>query len=149
MPVGMVVPFAGAEPPEGFLRCDGAAVSRGTFANLFAVVGTVYGAGDGATTFNVPDLRGRVPLGMGAGTGLSDRALGTKGGEEGHVLTTGELPSHSHALTTKVHSVNVGGGEAAYGNFSIPGQTATGLTGEGASHNTMPPFLGLNFLIKA
>lgn len=148
LPVGFVLPFAGAEPPEGFLRCDGAAVSRSAYADLFAVVGTVYGAGDGATTFNVPDLRGRVVLGTGQGSKLTARALGAKGGEETHVLTLAEMPSHAHGVTdyagvnTTSPRINsqVGFGEAG---------RVTSAVGGGQAHNTLPPFLGLTFLIKA
>ena len=63
VPPGMVLPFAGAAAPEGFLLCDGSAVSRTTYGDLFAAIGTAYGAGDGSTTFNLPDLRGRVAAG--------------------------------------------------------------------------------------
>ena len=68
IPSGVISPYAGASAPTGFLLCDGAAVSRTTFAALFAIASTTYGVGDGATTFNVPDLRARLPLGRGAGT---------------------------------------------------------------------------------
>lgn len=67
-PTGMVTPFAGASAPTDWLMCDGSAVSRTTYADLFALVSTMYGAGDGSTTFNVPDLRSRMPLGVGTGT---------------------------------------------------------------------------------
>ena len=64
---GMIFAYAGASAPTGFLLCDGSAVSRTTYAGLFSLIGTTYGAGDGSTTFNVPDLRGRFAIGAGTG----------------------------------------------------------------------------------
>lgn len=90
---GIVKPYAGTAAPRGHLLCDGAAVSRTTYADLFAVVGTTYGAGDGINTFNVPNLTGRFPLGKTAsGTGSS---LGGTGGALGH---THGLPAHYHGM---------------------------------------------------
>jgi microcystin-dependent protein len=81
-------------PPSGTLFANGAAVSRSTYAALFAVIGTVFGVGDGSTTFNVPDKRGRVSIGAGQGSGLTNRTLGAIGGDE--VITA--VPEHSHLL---------------------------------------------------
>lgn len=91
---------AAANAPTGWLLCDGSAVSRVTYAALYAAVGVAFGAGDGSTTFNLPDYRGRAPLGAGAGAGLTARARGDKGGEEAHALAVAELPSHNHTGTT-------------------------------------------------
>lgn len=103
--------FAGTTAPSGWLLCYGQAVSRTTYANLFAVIGTTYGAGDGSTTFNLPDLRGRVTAGkddMGGtaasrlttgGAGLDGTTLGTAGGTQTHTLTTAQMPTHTHANT--------------------------------------------------
>src|SRR5690348_11650824 len=78
VPVGGVTSFAGTTPPSGWLLCDGRQVSRATYRSLFLAIGTTYGAGDGSTTFNIPDLRGRFPLTKAAtGTGSS---LGSTGG---------------------------------------------------------------------
>ncbi|MCF7918090.1 tail fiber protein, partial [Candidatus Gracilibacteria bacterium] len=99
MPTGTVLPFAGSSAPSGWLLCDGSAVSRTTYASLFTTISTTYGTGDGSTTFNVPDLRGRTPIGAGQGSGLTNRTLGATGGEESHALSTAELSSHSHTLT--------------------------------------------------
>jgi microcystin-dependent protein len=74
LPVGSVSMFAGSSAPTGWLLCNGAAVSRTTFSALFAIIGTTYGAGNGSTTFNVPDMRGRAAIGVGQGSGLTDRA---------------------------------------------------------------------------
>ena len=100
-PVGMVAPFAGASSPNGWLICDGTAVSRSTYASLFSAIGTTYGVGDNTTTFNLPDLRGRTPIGVGTGTGLTARALAATVGAESVTLTAGQsgVPAHSHANT--------------------------------------------------
>ena len=101
-PAGIVLPFAGSTAPQGYLLCDGSAVSRTDYSDLFAAIGTVYGAGDGATTFNVPDLSGRVVLGV-----SQSHALGTTGGEATHVLTEQELPAHSHTVPAHGHNNDI------------------------------------------
>lgn len=112
-PVGMLAPFAGASAPDGWLLCAGQAVSRSTYAALFAVVSTTYGSGDGSTTFNLPDLRGRTAVGkddMGGsaanrvtsgGSGINGLSLGGIGGSETHTLTSAQsgVPAHQHANT--------------------------------------------------
>ena len=97
---GIIHAYAGSTAPDGYLMCDGSAVSRTTYAALFAAIGTTYGAGDGSTTFNLPDLQGRFPLGAGAGDGLTARTVGQKDGEERNKLTTNEIPSHNHTAST-------------------------------------------------
>src|SRR5437762_10075548 len=111
VPTGAMMPFAGPTAPIGYLLCDGTAVDRVAQSALFAVIGTAYGKGDGSTTFNLPDLRGRAVFGrddMGgtpagvvttAGSGIDGKTLGTVGGNEYHVLTLNELPSHQHSIT--------------------------------------------------
>ena len=151
IPTGASLDFNGTSIPAAFtgifLMEDGSAVSRTTYAALFAVIGTTFGAGDGSTTFNVPDKRGRSSVGAGTGAGLTNRVLGAVGGEEGHQLTIAEMPSHNHPVPA---TTNSGGGA----NFTegVPfGSTDTsnmGTTGGGAAHNTMPPFLVRNSIIK-
>src|SRR5690606_28135610 len=70
IPAGMIAPFGGSSIPDKWLECDGSAVSRSTYSSLFAAIGTTWGVGDGETTFNVPDLRGRTLIGAGTGSGL-------------------------------------------------------------------------------
>lgn len=101
-PAGIVMPFAGSTAPQGYLLCDGSAVSRDTYSALFAAIGTVYGAGDGVSTFNVPDLSGRVVLGV-----SQSHALGTTGGEATHVLTEQEMPAHSHTVPAHGHANDI------------------------------------------
>jgi microcystin-dependent protein len=116
MPVGALIPYAGTTSPDTnlYLLCDGAAVSRTTYATLFAVIGTSFGVGDGSTTFNVPDLRGRIPMGLdnlggtpaNRVTDANADALGGTVGAQDHTLTEAELPSHSHSQTSHTHSVD-------------------------------------------
>ena len=106
-PLGSVLMYAPGSPPSGWLACDGAAISRSTYAALFALLGTTYGAGDGSTTFNVPYLRGRAPIGSGAGSGLTARNRGDKSGEETHQLSGAELAVHTHTQTAHGHTVDI------------------------------------------
>lgn len=102
-PIGVVQMYASATPPKGWLACDGAAVSRRDYAELYAIIGTTFGSGDGSSTFNVPDLRGRVVIGAGTGTGLTARAVGDTGGAETVTLTEAEIPAHDHDVTDPGH----------------------------------------------
>ena len=146
---GSVTMYAGTGLPTGWLRCDGTAVSRTTYAALFAAIGTTYGAGDGSTTFNLPDLNGRAPFGAGAGTGLTARTLGATGGEEVHLLTPLEMPKHSHGLGSGVSGIdNIATWNSAGGDGNSRITTATDIAGGDQPHPIMPPFLIINFLIK-
>ena len=163
-PVGSIVMFGGsASDPDGWLICDGRAVSRSTYAGLFGVISTTYGVGDGSTTFNIPDLRGRSPLGTndaalpnGADGGLTTRNEGDEGGEETHQLTTAELAAHTHpkpAATGFVSgdAVNASNAGAGAGDDLVEAGSIdanTGSTGSDTAHNTMHPFTTVNFLIK-
>lgn len=109
VPVGSVQMFAGTTVPSNWLLCDGSDISRTTYANLFSIIGTTYGAGDGATTFTLPDFQGRSPLGAGSGTGLTTRNEGDVGGAETHTLTEAELASHSHAGSAVSGSTDMAG----------------------------------------
>lgn len=98
MLIGSIYMYAGNTAPTGFILCDGSAVSRITYAELFDEIGTTYGIGDGVSTFNVPDLRGKVIIGASA-----SHSLGDTGGEETHVLISGEIPIHSHSIPSHGH----------------------------------------------
>ncbi len=184
LPSGMVVPFAGpsgvaadagaAGIPSGWLLCDGSPVSRTTYAALFAAIGINYGGGDGITTFNLPDMRGRTVIGAGHGTGLTARTLSQTVGEETHTLTTAELPAHTHGVADPGHTHPVSTPSGAAFGVALNGTacgvycgtqqqsmafaaasagTATtnitiGATGGGGAHNTMQPSMVLNYLIK-
>ena len=99
LPVGIIQAYAGSTAPSGnWLFCQGQAVSRSTYAGLFGVVGTTYGVGDGSTTFNLPNLQGRIPVGRDTGQVEFD-TLGEVGGAKTHTLTLGEMPVHDHVMT--------------------------------------------------
>lgn len=102
MTAGIVMPFAGSTAPQGWMLCDGSAVSRTTYAALFAVIGTTYGAGDGETTFNIPNLAGRVVIGS-----SQSHALGTTGGSETVTLTSDQLPAHVHEVPQHGHENDI------------------------------------------
>lgn len=101
MPSGVMFDFAGASAPTGFLLCDGSAVSRSTYADLFSAIGTTWGAGNGTTTFNVPDLRRKTTIGSG-GTAVSGPAntVGATGGAETVTISSANLPLHTHGVGT-------------------------------------------------
>ena len=116
-PAGVVNMWVGSSAPTGWLLCDGSAVSRTTYSALFAVIGTTYGAGDTTTTFNLPDLLGRVPMGAGAGTGLTSRTLGAELGAESTTLTSSHIPEHGHTINhghTGSGSTSISGGDHAH-----------------------------------
>ena len=160
VPVGVVQMWAGASAPSGWLLCQGQAVSRTTYAALYAVCGTAYGTGDGSSTFNLPDLRARMPLGLnGSGT---FNALGKTGGEENHTLTTAEMPSHGHEVTAGnampklgAWATNMGAGSSwrsisiTNGSDGALGVVSASNTGGGGAHNNMPPYVVMSFIIKA
>lgn len=103
-PAGAMVAWPASAAPDGWLLCDGAAVSRSTYSGLFAVIGTTFGSGDGSTTFNLPNLLGRVPVGRDAAQTEFD-ALGETGGAKTVSLSASEMPSHSHVQDAHSHGV--------------------------------------------
>lgn len=141
---------AAAAPPDGSLKANGAAVPREQYAALFAAIGITYGAGDGVTTFNLPNLVNRMPIGAG---GLY--ALGAAGGEAAHVLTVAEMPSHTHyvanadtggnaslSVSTSLTKV-VSGSYGLGGTATVPIIGVSSPSGSGAAHNNLPPFAAL------
>lgn len=158
IPVGSMVDYGGSSAPSGWLLADGSAVSRATYAALFAVYGTTYGSGDGSTTFNLPDRRGRIGVGkdnMGGTsanriTGSWADTLGGTGGAETHTLTTNELAVHSHTVNTWTGGSNTTANIS--GAFNNTTQTvngsATNNAGGGQAHNNIQPSIALNVIIK-
>ena len=195
VPVGSMQAYAGSSPPTGWLLCDGTTASRTTYSNLFSVIGTTYGVGDGSTTFGLPDMRGRVPMGAGTGnqlnasgsgaitggTGMTARTAGAFGGEETHLLTSAEIPAHSHPVSDAGHthtirvnsfagdlqialnnvadgsyySIGDSGSDGSnsarllYNTTNTTGLTVSNNTGGGGRHFVVPPFVVLNYIIKA
>ena len=162
LPPGIIFPFAGQSAPEGYLICAGQEVSRQEYSDLFEVIGELYGSGDGETTFNLPDLRGRMPLGKDNMNGASANrvenaqadSLSGNAGEENHQLTVDELAEHNHPMSTHfisqspgVHNVT---GSRYYfhdDNWDFVNRN-TDSAGGNQPHNNMPPYLTLNYLIK-
>lgn len=165
VPVGVVMDFAGTAAPSGWLMCYGQTVSRATYAALFDAIGTAFGAGDGATTFAVPDLRGLVTAGKdnmggvsanrltGLSGGVDGDILGASGGSEVHLLTASQIPDHTHNAPATGNFVVSGGGTAAAGSASAT-WGSSGITGaktgtSGQSHNNVQPTAIMNKIIFA
>lgn len=174
VPLGSVIDYWGSTPPAGYLFCAGQAVSRTTYAALFAVIGTAAGAGDGSTTFNLPDYRGRVAAGRDNMNGtsaerlntLASTTLGASGGSQAHTLTEAQMPAHSHTVTDPGHSHSFPASDETGGstqrirksnllenaNFSTEART-TGITiasaGGGSAHNNVQPTIIANKIIRA
>lgn len=134
-----------------WMRCDGSALSRITYADLFAVIGTTYGAGNGTTTFNIPDMRGRAAIGAGNATGLSPRPIGSIAGSETHTLTIDEMPAHSHTVkeqSTTGGTMSLTDVAVALGDNISDRAGVVNNSGSGAAHNNMQPSIAINYIIK-
>jgi len=135
--------------PTGYLLCAGAAVSRTTYAALFAIIGTTFGSGDGSTTFNLPDTRRKVRVGKGGtGTATLANTTGSTGGAETHTLTVTEIPAHTHTYTRPNYLSTYDSSLAAQGSNSSTGGIATGSTGGDGAHNNMQPSIVMMTIIK-
>lgn len=170
---GMIMMMATATAPAGWLLCDGRAVSRSDYSRLYGKIGVQFGAGNGTSTFNLPDFRGRAAIGADPTDPTMD-ALGEKGGAKTHTLTQAEMPSHTHVQNAHTHTqqphahtqnlgtpaTNVapapGTGVIGYTNTSATANTTAvndattavnQATGGGGAHNNMSPFLVMNHFI--
>jgi microcystin-dependent protein len=156
-PAGMLMWYGGSSVPDGWLECNGAAVSRTTYETLFTNIGTAFGAGDTSTTFNLPNQARRILVGKGgSSSGTLGSSIGSTGGEETHTLSTEEIPSHTHTYTEWTHygtyaseGDQSSGSLHNYGNPFDQDTFSTGNTGGGGSHNIMQPSLVLMLLIRA
>lgn len=150
LPPGTVIMYTGSTAPENWVIADGSEVLReGKYAQLFAVMGTTFGAGNGSTTFNLPDFRRRVAVGAGGtGTIVLGNAVGNKGGEESHSLTVAEMPAHSHNFGA--YGYNSGGApQQVYRMWGSGYYTASvNNAGGGEAHNIIQPSLVVNYIIK-
>lgn len=158
--LGMISLFGFNFAPRGWAKCEGQLLPISQNTALFSLLGTTYG-GDGVTSFGLPDLRGRAPIGDGHGPGLSPHSSGEQSGSETNTLTQQQLPSHTHALRAS----------AAAGNSNVPTgriladpgrgvneftnaaadtdmkSDAIGTTGGGQPVSNMPPYLAMNYCI--
>ena len=154
IPTATIVPWSSASVPSGFLECNGAAVSRSTYSALFAIISTTYGAGDGATTFNLPDLQDNVAMGKSgtkalASTGGANTvtSTGNVGGSTANAtLSTAQLASHSHGLirqiaTSAPNQESIPTGNTRQNNNDTHNTQSTG-SGTGHSHNMSATFTG-------
>lgn len=149
LPVGTIIPYASETLPEGYMICDGRALSRSEYSKLFQAIGTFFGAGDGSTTFNIPNLKGKVPVGLNGNDTAFD-TLGETGGEKTHTLTVQEMPEHSHSLNTGATAmVNGGNNDMAQTSGSRTyDYLRVGNTGGGQAHNNLQPYITLYYIIK-
>jgi microcystin-dependent protein len=163
--IGEIRLFGGNFAPQNWSFCDGSLLLISEFEPLFNLIGTTYG-GDGQNTFALPDLRGRVPVHVGQGNGLSVYVMGQRGGVENVLLATSQIPAHTHALSgatqgTSVSAVNrllstdPGGAIAPYFkpplNNGRPGtmnSNAIGASGGGTPHDNLQPFVAITYIIS-
>jgi microcystin-dependent protein len=146
--------------PRGYATCAGQILSIAQNTALFSLLGTTFG-GNGQTTFALPDIRGRVPMGEGQGPGLTARTLGEAGGEETITLTSSQMPTHSHVLKAVSEAGDTSAPEGAYmantgaldkeykstGTVVAMNPSAIGGTGGSQPHDNVPPYLVLTFYI--
>lgn len=157
VPVGLISAYPASTAPHGWLLCDGSAVSRTTYKELFDIIGTSHGQGDGSTTFNLPYMPSYTIVGVDAND-TKFNAAGKTYGEKTHTLTVDEMPSHSHGVTVKAHWGNAGNTSAE--NYNIGTKTDTNWnnrswmnyasnTGGGQAHNNIQPSIAEYYMIKA
>lgn len=157
---GIIMEDGAATAPAGWLLCYGQAISRTTYSAIFARYSTTFGVGDNSTTFNLPDIRGRVVAGQddmggtsanrltGVTGSVDGDVLGGTGGEETHVLTIAELAAHAHTIQGDGGGSSSSGLQGTAGGGPIAGPTSTSTVGSGTAHNNVQPTIILNKIIK-
>ena len=162
MPTGAILPYGSSVAPSGYVLCNGTAYNRTTYADLFGVIGVKYGVGDGSSTFNVPDTRGRFLAGWDAGTSvltsvtvsmITGASIGNTGGTQAVALAVAQIPSHQHLAWISGSGDDEGvqansSGLGLESNFAANSTVSTGSTGGGGSHSNIPPSLIINYIIK-
>jgi microcystin-dependent protein len=138
IPTGTLTAFAGTAAPSGWLLCDGSAINRSTYATLFGIIGTTYGSGDGTTTFNLPDLRGRVAVGLSSGGASLVNALGNNDGRAANIRNV----SHHHTYSRPAANNIIQSGA----NLAVT--DGTGNTSGDANNTDYPAYLVVNYIIK-
>lgn len=150
-PVGSGKLWFSDTPPEGWLLCQGQEISRTNYSELFAILGTTYGVGDNATTFNLPDLRGRVPVGK--STDAEFNSLGKKFGTKTHTLTIAQMPTHSHPQQVTAPTQAGPGVRVDYVRDASSVAYTQGIstlnTGGGGAHNNIQPSIATQWIIRA
>lgn len=153
LPIGSIMPYLKATAPENWLICDGSAISRTDYSELFNAIGTTFGEGDGSTTFNLPNIKGRTIVGLDA-EDTDFNAIGKTIGEKTHTLTVAEMPEHTHKFRASTKLGNdestITYGEKTSGSV-ISGNYGNAIQKEGSSqshNNIQPSFIGV-YIIKA
>jgi microcystin-dependent protein len=170
--MGMIKIFAGNFAPQGWYMCNGQLLSIAQNSALFSLLGTIYG-GDGITTFALPNLQSRTPIGMGQGPGLSYRSQGEASGTENNTILTPNMPPHNHPAMLSVNSTDAAQSAATTGaSLATPGtltgrtftgtlgyntatpnvilnaaSVTTGISGQGIPVNNMQPYIAMNYII--
>ena len=150
LPIGTVLPYTNETAPENWLVCDGSELDRTEYNHLFAIIGTTFGEGDGSTTFNLPNLKGRTIVGLDADD-ADFNTIGKTIGEKTHTLTVAEMPKHSHTLATPQYYYGESNTGSIYGSNTTTSQFTrnTNTSGNNQPHNNIQPsFIGV-YIIKA
>ena len=144
LPIGTMLPYTSKVIPNGFLPCDGSAISRTEYKDLFTVIGTSYGAGDGSTTFNLPNKKGRVSVGLDSNQ-TEFNTIGKKGGEKTHTLTIGEIMQHDLWTCNADYNPNIRTAFNAGSSYGITSHNKTNTQ----PHNNLQPYEVDQWIIKA
>lgn len=147
-PVASITMYAGSTVPSGWLLCDGSEVSRTTYANLFNAIGITYGSGDGSTTFNLPNLKGKIIVGQDTNDTSFD-TIGETGGEKTHKLTVNEMPKHAHEIpyVAQTQGTSYAG---VQGSTTLNWWSASYMheAGGDQAHNNLQPYVVMNYIIS-